>query len=113
MISVGMNMKAKNIHKIEIPTHPDTKKLFWNLFSSARGTANRIKIVNLLAGRPSNPNQMSRHIGIDYKVIKHHLNTLEKNHLVERFRNGGINTYFVSPLFKQNQQLFEEIITKL
>lgn len=96
--------------------HPDTctsgiEKVFWSLFVSTRGATNRVKIISLLSNRPSNPNQISKNIKIDYKSASHHLKTLEDNNLVERFQGGGITTFFVSPLFEGNQQIFDEIVS--
>ena len=79
------------------------EKIFWSLFVSTRGATNRIKIISLLRNRPSNPNQISKNIEIDYKSASHHLKALEDNNLVEKFQGGGITTFFVSPLFEENQ----------
>ena len=106
-------MKAITIKTIETTAHPETKKIFWNLFASSRGAANRIKIMMLLRKRPSNANQISTNIEIDYKCALHHLRILEENHLVERLQSYGMTTFFVSPLFEENQQIFDEITAKV
>ena len=106
-------MKAITVKTIETTAHPETKKVFWNLFASSRGAANRIKIMMLLRKRPSNTNQISTNIEIDYKCASHHLKALEENHLVEKLHSYGMTTFFVSPLFEENQQIFNEIITKV
>ena len=108
-IMLSNTMKSITIKKIQSTTHPETKKLFWNLFSSTRGAANRIKIMSLLRNIPSNPNQLAKNIEVDYKGVTHHLKALEKNSLVEKYQNSGMTTYFVSPLFEQNEQVFDEI----
>ena len=106
-------MKAFTVKKIETVAHPETKKLFWNLFASTRGSANRIKIMSILRTRPSNPHQVSKDMKIDYKGVTHHLRALEENSLVEKFGNRGMTTFFVSPLFEENEQIFDEIVTKV
>ena len=106
-------MKSITLRKIQTSTHPDTKKIFWNLFAATRGASNRIKIMNHLKNRPSNPNQISNDLGVEYKGVRHHLNALEENQLVEKFGSIGTTTYFVAPLFEQNQEVFEEITTKV
>ena len=108
-----LTMKAITIKTIETPTHPETKKIFWNLFASTRGAANRVKIMALLRERPSNTNQISTNGEMDYKSASHHLKALEENHLVQKFQSYGITTFFVSPLFEENQQVFNEIIAKV
>lgn len=106
-------MNTVTIKTIQTSTHPETKKIFWNLFVSSRGSTNRIKIMSLLRNIPSNPNQISKNIEADYKCASHHLRILEDHHLVEKFHGGGMTTFFVSPLFEENQQIFDEIIEKI
>ena len=103
-------MNTITIKRLVTSVHPETKKLFWNLFASTRGAANRVKIMSLLSERPSNTNQISTNLEVDYKSASHHLKILEENHLVEKFGNSGITTYFTSPLFEENEQVFQEII---
>jgi len=104
-------MNAITIKKIESSVHPETKKVFWNLFASTRGATNRIKIMSLLKERPSNTNQISTYVEVDYKSASHHLKTLEENYLVEKYAHSGTTTYFVSQLFEENEQVFDEIIS--
>ncbi len=106
-------MNAITIKTLETSIHPETKKIFWNLFASSRGAANRTKIMILLRERPSNTNQISTNTEMDYKSASHHLKALEKNHLVEKFHSYGMTTFFTSPLFEENQQLFNEIVAKV
>ena len=104
-------MYQTTVKSIRTSAHPELKKVFWSLFVSTRGATNRVKIISLLRNRPSNPNQISKNIEIDYKSASHHLKALEDNYLVEKLQGGGITTFFVSPLFEENQQMFDEIIS--
>ena len=106
-------MKAITVKTIETQVHPEIKKIFWNLFASTRGAANRVKIMTFLRERPSNTNQISTNVEMDYKSASHHLKALEENHLVEKLQSYGMTTFFVSPLFEENQQVFDEIIAKV
>ena len=108
-----LTMKAITVKAIEASVHPETKKVFWNLFASSRGAPNRVKIMALLREIPSNTNQISTRGKMDYKSASHHLKALEENHLVEKFQSYGMTTFFVSPLFEENQKVFDEIITKV
>jgi len=106
-------MKALSVRSIEAKTHPQTKNLFWFLFVRTRGAANRIKIVSLLRDNPSNKNQLSVDLDLDYKGVELHLNTLEKNNIVNKVGSKYGATYFVSPLFEEGEAAFDEIVTKL
>jgi len=110
---LGTNMQTITIKSIETKSHPETKILFWVLFASTRGGPMRIKIAKLLRNRPYNTNQLSKELSLDYKGVQHHMNTLEKNNLVEKINVTYGATYFLSPLFEENQLIFDEIITKL
>ena len=108
-----LTMKAITIRTIETPIHPETKKVFWNLFASSRGAPNRVKIMLLLRKTPANAHQISTNIEVDYKCALHHLKILEESHMVEKLQGCGMTTFFVSPLFEENQQIFDEIVTKV
>ena len=106
-------MKALTVKSIEAKTHPQTKNLFWFLFVGTRGGLNRVRIIKHLRNKPSNKNQLSEDLDIDYKGVEHHLNTLENNNLVTKFGEKYGATYFVSPLFEEEEEVFDEIVTKL
>ena len=107
------NMQAITVKSIKTESHPETKILFWILFGSTRGGPVRIKIVKLLRNRPYNTYQLSKELSLDYNCVKHHMNTLEKNNLVEKINVTYGAAYFLSPLFEENQLIFDEITTKL
>jgi predicted transcriptional regulator len=106
-------MKSLSIRTIKTPSHPQTKEMFWQLFGKFRGTETRIKIMHVLRDIPRNTNQLSLDVKVDYKCIQHHLKKLEQNNVVTKIGNGYSTMYYVSSLFESNQELFNEIITKL
>jgi len=69
--------------------------------------------MSALRKRPSNKNQLSTELGIDYKGIQHHIKILKKNNLVRKIGNRYGEIYYVSPLFENSELIFEEIIDKL
>jgi len=90
-----------------------TKTLFWLLFVGSKGGTNRIKIMSVLRKRPSNRNQLSTELGLEYKGIQHHLNVLEENNLVKKSGNQFGLKYSVSGFFENNEIIFDEIVDKL
>ena len=106
-------MKVLTIRSIEAQSHPETKGLFWYLFVGSRGGKNRIRIISQLRNRPSNRYQLSKDLELEYKGIRHHLNTLEKNNLVTKIGEKYGATYFVSQLFEEAEPVFDEIVDKL
>lgn len=106
-------MQTITIQNIKTTSHLQTKALFWHLFVSTRGAQNRIRIINQLRLRPSNKNQLSQDLSLDYKLIDHHLDTLKKNNVVTKFGDKYGATYLISPLFEESKQVFDEIIEQL
>ena len=93
---------------------PRFKRLLWYLIASTRGGVNRAKIINFLAESPSNANQLSIQLKLDYKTIIHHLDVLKKNSLIitENEESYGA-TYFISPLIEKNYSAFKEIMVTI
>ena len=105
-------MQLVTVKSLKTEAHPQTKMMFWFLFSSSRGAQNRIKIIRQLQHQPLNTNQLSQELSIDYKAIKHHLRILEENNLIGKIEVSYGATYFIAPLFEENQNVFEEIASK-
>ena len=106
-------MQILGARTIEAKSHLQTKIVFWALFVRSRGRDNRIRIMSALRKMPSNKNQLSKELGIDYKGIQHHIKILEENNLVIKIGNPYGVTYCVSALFENNEIVFEEIVDKL
>lgn len=113
MLAVLLEMKALTVKQIETKTHPQTKNLFWFMFVGTKGGHTRVRIISQLRDKPSNKNQLAHDLGIDYKGIEHHLRTLESSNLVTKLGAKYGTTYFVSALFEEAEEVFDEIITKL
>ncbi len=88
------------------------KMLLWSTFAGSKGCINRVKIVSQLKKMPLNTNQLSKQLGLDYKVIERHLEILEKHGLVIKVGNRYGVTYFLSLLLEHNLNLFDEVADK-
>ncbi len=106
-------MQTLTVKSLKTETHPETKMIFWFYFASSRGAATRIRIVKSLQNRPYNTHQLSKELSMDYKAIKHHLNVLEKNNLIGKFNANYGATYYLSTLFEENQNVFDEIAARM
>lgn len=113
MIAYLLKMQQITIRSIKAESHPETKALFWHLFVGTRGGNTRVRIISQLKNKPSNKNQLSQDLGIDYKGVEHHLKTLEENNIVTKLGVKYGTTYFVSPLFEESEKMFDEIVDKL
>ncbi len=107
------NILIQKARTIEAKSPLQTKIVFWTLFVGSRGATNRIRIMSALRKRPSNKNQLSTELGIEYKGIQHHLKVLEKNNLVRKTGNRYGLIYCVSALFENSEFVFDEIVDRL
>ena len=110
----NINKNKKPNISAETPVDPRFKRLLWSMIVSTRGGINRAKIINFLTESPSNANQVSVQLNLDYKTVIHHLNVLKKNSLVITDDEDSYGaTYFISPLMEKNYPAFEEIMDRI
>src|ERR687886_806228 len=88
---------------------PDAKRLFWFLFAGSRGGENRIRIINLLKQRPYNINQLASLLGVDYKLVQHHIGVLERNNMVTKTGEKYGIVYSISNYLEANIEAFNII----
>jgi predicted transcriptional regulator len=88
---------------------PDAKRLFWFLFAGSRGGENRIRIIDFLKKRPYNINQLADTLGVDYKLVQHHIGVLERNNMVTKTGEKYAVLYFISNYLEANIEAFNEI----
>jgi DNA-binding transcriptional ArsR family regulator len=88
---------------------PDAKRLMWFIFAGSRGGENRIKIIDFLKKRPYNVNQLADVLGVDYKLVQHHIGVLERNNMVTKAGERYGVLYFISNYLEANIEAFNEI----
>ena len=86
--------------------------LLW-LIEGSRGGVNRGRIIEAIKSEPLNANQLCNLLEVDYRTIRHHLDVLEKNHLITAVGEHYGKVYFVSQELEQNYEDFEEIWKKI
>lgn len=71
----------------------------------------RAKLIEILKETPQNANQLAATLNVDYKTIRHHVELLERNHMITAAGgSGGYGvTYFLSPALEDNYAVFEDI----
>ncbi len=81
---------------------PSFKRMMVYVFVGSRGGQNRVRIVEMLRGEPSNPNRISERLGLDYKTVQHHVKLLEENGVVVASSKGTYGAvYFLTPYFEK------------
>ncbi len=85
------------------------RKVLWWLIGGARGGRNRFRIIKTLEREPMNANQLASALDLDYKTVRHHLDLLVENDVVEAVGDGYGDTYFLTERMESNLGVLETI----
>jgi len=85
------------------------RKVLWWLIGGARGGKNRFRIIRTLEHEPMNANQLASTLDLDYKTIRHHLDLLVENNIVEVVGDGYGDMYFLTERMESNLDMLESI----
>jgi DNA-binding transcriptional ArsR family regulator len=96
-----------------MPDDPEFRRLLWYLLGGKRGGEMRAKIIHSLHERPSNLNQLATGLGVQYRLVQHHIEVLKRNSLVTATGEHYGMTYFLHPWFDAHYDVFEEITRRL
>ena len=83
--------------------------MLWWLIGGARGGKNRLRIIQALGDQPMNANQLSNDLDLDYKTVRHHLELLEENGVLETMGEGYGTMYFLTDRMYDNLDVLEEV----
>lgn len=85
--------------------------VLWYLLAGARGGPNRCRILLALDEQPRNANQLATQLELDYTTIRHHLDILLENNVVNRVGNDYGAVYVFTEQTKANWETVDEILT--
>ena len=92
---------------------PELRRLLWYLLGGTRGGESRTKIIRVLKERPCNLNQLATRLGVQYRLVQHHIGVLKRNSLVTASGEHYGMTYFLHPWLESHYTIFEEVARKL
>lgn len=92
---------------------PELRRLLWFLLAGKRGGENRARIIQSIRTRPSNLNQLSKELNLQYKAVQHHVNILARESLLIHTGEGYGVVYMLSPWFERHIETFERISARL
>lgn len=91
----------------------ELRTLLWYILGATRGGGNRAKIIRALKERPANINQLSTSLGMEYRLVTHHIEFLRRNSLLVSTGEHYGRMYSLSPWLEEHFEVFEEVASKL
>ncbi|QCC49102.1 ArsR/SmtB family transcription factor [Halobellus limi] len=87
--------------------------VLWQTLAGTRGGPNRARILRALDERPRNANQLAEEFDLAYNTIRHHLDVLEDNGVVESSEADYGTVYLPSERARTHWDTVETIITQI
>lgn len=89
------------------------RRVLLYLISATRGGPVRAVIISTLKEEPMNANKLAEKLSHDYSTIKHHLDVLIENKLVEPVGGKYGQLYFLSSDLQENYGEFLRILDRI
>lgn len=87
--------------------------VLWYVLTGTRGGANRVRILRALDERPRNANKLADTLDLDYTTIRHHLDVLMENDIVEKQGGDYGAVYLPTTRVRQRWETVENIIEQV
>ncbi len=84
--------------------------VLWHVLGSSRGGANRCRIIRAVRERPRNANELAEELEIDYTTVRHHLDVLQENKVVEQATEGYGAVYTLTDMADDHDDVIEDIL---
>jgi len=83
--------------------------VLWYVLAGTRGGPNRARIVRALDDRPRNANQLAEDLDLNYDTVRHHLDVLTDNDILEASGDDYGAVYLPSDVAEDHWDIIEEI----
>ncbi|MFB6308454.1 MAG: winged helix-turn-helix domain-containing protein [Haloarculaceae archaeon] len=83
--------------------------VLWHLLASSRGGPTRVRLLRALDERPRNANELAEELDLDYTTVRHHLDVLEENNVVENSGDDYAVVYLLTDQVRAHWETVEEI----
>ena len=87
--------------------------VLWHVLTGTRGGKNRVRILQALDERPRNANRLAEDLDLDYKTVRHHLDVLTDNGVLEKSGDDYGAVYLPTQQARDYWGTIEEIIGRL
>ena len=87
--------------------------VLWYVMTGTRGGENRVRILRAIDERPRNANKLAEELDLDYKTVRHHLDVLMENDIVENSGDDYGAVYLPTGQARDHWETVEQIIEKV
>jgi predicted ArsR family transcriptional regulator len=87
--------------------------VLWYVLTSTRGGKNRIRLLRAIDERPRNANQLAEALELDYTTIRHHLDVLIDNQVVEGSGDDYGEIYLPTDRARHHWDVVEDIMERV
>lgn len=87
--------------------------VLWYVLTGTRGGPNRARLLRAVDERPRNANQLAEDLDLDYKTVRHHLEVLEDNDVIEKSGDEYGAIYLPTDRARQYWETIEEILSEV
>lgn len=84
--------------------------VLWYLLASSRGGPTRVRILRAIEERPRNANQLADVLDLDYTTVRHHLDVLMENNVLDRSGDEYAAVYLFTDQVQTHWETVEEIL---
>lgn len=87
--------------------------VLWYVLTGTRGGENRARILATLEEQPRNANQLADELNLDYKTVRHHLDILRENQIIDSSGDDYGAIYLPTDQVRQHWEIVEEVLEEL
>ncbi|QDX41574.1 winged helix-turn-helix domain-containing protein [Salarchaeum sp. JOR-1] len=85
----------------------------WYVLTGTRGGPNRARLLRAVDDRPRNANQLADDLDLDYKTVRHHLDVLVENDIVQSSGDDYGAVYLPTERAQTHWETVEDIIEEV
>lgn len=82
----------------------------WYVLTGTRGGPNRVRLLRAVNERPRNANQLAEDLDLDYKTVRHHLDVLVDNDIVQSSGDDYGAVYLPTDRVRDHWDTVEDIV---
>jgi DNA-binding transcriptional ArsR family regulator len=87
--------------------------VLWQVLAGTRGGPNRARLLRAVDERPRNANQLAEALDLDYKTVRHHLEVLKGNDVVESTDYDYGAVYLPTDRARQHWNTVEAVLSEM